>query len=158
MTKDQLKALHSTFGRLVKITGGKFSRHDLNLILTRDGGVERLPPSSKDLTPHGFENVMATLEGLLNKYHETWSTHWRDVVERRRRGLATDQQLHEIRERHDQLVSLGVEYTLAALCRRQSNGTVSLVEDLSPVQASGLIEMLKVAIARQPGPVETTHG
>lgn len=157
LTKQQLQTIHITRRKLEKATGGHFGRPEFDLVLLNLGNVR--PDSggaisSKNLTNAGFERVMAMLEEMLEKHVPTIGRYWRSIDDRMRDGLISRRQQWEVAELLSELQRRGQTYVGDGLARRMSNHRVEHVADLTKAEAIGLIEMLKVAIARQPEPAE----
>jgi hypothetical protein len=149
VTADQIKLLQIARKAVEKLSNGVFDDDAYRLALVQRGGVATLPPSSKQLSPAGFERMMAMFESmgwrdsLPGRRHD----HWRTLVARRGH-YASPQQIRFIAGLHKQLRGLGTEYDLNGLCRRMTKGRVDSVDDLNPKEAYDLTEMLKKAIDR----------
>jgi hypothetical protein len=151
MTPAQLKLLQIARKAVEKLSSGVFDDDAYRQALVERGGVGRLPPSSKDLGPAGFERMMAMFEsmGWRDAMPGRSVDHWRTLV-RRRGHFASPQQIRYIAGLHDELKKLGTEYDLGGLCRRMTNHRVGSVDDLNPQEAHKMIEMMKDIVDRQP--------
>jgi hypothetical protein len=153
MTKTQLQKLHIARQQVEKLSGGICDRAWFDLVLINLGRCKvegAILPSSKDLSPTGFERVMAFLEGEQEKLGATVGTYWRDIDRRRGHYLSTRQEW-QVREGYFALQQIGTEYTLDGLVKRITAGRVAQVHDMNPSEAQKMIEMIKGIIQRIAG-------
>lgn len=159
MTKPQLQSIHIFRRKLEALSAGHFDRGQFDLLLINLGGVRpdaegRI--SSKALENRGFERVMTYLEEAIYVLDQTVGTYWHDRDARRGDFLSPSQEW-EIKRLFDLLASAGVEYALAGLLDRQTQGRTSEPRELRPDEARALIETLK-GIADRQAKTRLDHG
>jgi phage gp16-like protein len=144
VTINQIKLVHVAKRQL------GLDEADYRQILLDVAGVG----SSKDLTPRGFEDLMAHFEhrGFRRPSGaEGPADYWR--MKKFQRGIKADaRQVHLISQ-----LAAGTNYRLGGLCMRFSQGRTERPAELTAKEASQLIEMLKSAGARKPQTATVTE-
>lgn len=133
MTPKQIKLIH------IAVKNAGLDEAQYRVLLHNVAGVS----SCKQLTQSGFEDVMATLEDLV----DDGNRYWTRIVESRGR-VANGRMTWKIGDLFDELQALDGRYALAGLVDRVSSGRTREPAKLAPREAWNLIEQLKVMIAR----------
>lgn len=147
ITPHQVRFLAVARRQVQRLSGGAFDEQQYRMLLRNLGQVRPDASghvSAKALDQHGFEAVMAFLEGAGFRHAEMDERYWRDRAALRPR-FANERQVRLIHE----LARRTPRYSLAGLCLRFSDGRAESPGKLAPNEAWNLIEMLKSAGDRQ---------